>query len=675
MADLEKNCKWHFGEDLEHFNFGVGITPQRNFRKASVTGSIVRESLQNSIDAAVCYPVYVSYTKKELAINDYPSLFGLKECTDNTLLEQHFEGMKDSITENDEQNAIEYTKKLNYVKGLKERAQSSDTIPYLCISDSNTTGMEYFEEKNNGTFASFVRSLGKNDKRSKGSAGSNGVGKGAYIQLSQYNALIVSSRSETQTLFEGNMLTVSHYVGDTAYFPFAFYDNNNGKPVENGEIPDIFVRDEIGTDINIIGIDDTKWDEQVRSMVEAVLRNFWLAIHTERLVVKIEDVIIDKNTLPILLKEYFEEKPDGVQMRTLNPLPYYNIVSSEPSNKIIHRKDTLPLLGEVEFYLNKAKTGNGKILYMRESRMLIYSKIEPLYNQINGVFVCTGERGNEILKEAENEAHNEWKAKSGDSLAKQALEELNNYIKTCLEEEIGSVTNSTVDVKGLSKRLPITTEPIYDEDYDEETEFDDEGDTITETIETTDVEEIRRHKEKKETFAKVHVRKKKKVNIESQGEDFDENPEDDGPEVPSTYEPSSTPTPQNPNPNPDPFPSPTQLPPTGSIPNEEDSNGENKKTVSINSFEPLAFAKRINGEYVYDIRIKCAKEYENANIVVKIGGEAGDDTIEIKESSLGTPEGDTIKGVHLIKGITPFTLKFKENEKVSIKISAYEYKD
>lgn len=679
----ELGCKWTFCEDDAQFNLGVGVTPQRNFRKASSAVSIVRESLQNSIDAVAEYPVRVVFEKRELSIDEYPALFGIEKCTDDQYLENHFLGMKESITQNDAQNLEEYGRKFNYVSSLKQKFIGAK-IPYLRISDYNTTGMTYTKEKNTGTFASFVRSLGKNDKPTRGSAGSNGVGKGAYIQLSQYNTLLVSSHSENQKIFEGYMLTVSHYVNGQAYHPFAFYDNNNGKPVcepsdnsdTNTNIPEEFRRNDIGTDINIIGIDDQNWDTQVEEMTIAVLKNFWLAIYAERMTIEIEGVIINKTTLPNLLKKYFEGKPDGGQERTYNPLPYYNIVSSDESDKIKHIKATLPLLGNVEFYLNKAKTGNGRILYMRESRMLIFSKTEQLYNQINGVFVCTGEEGNAILKEAENEAHNEWKAKVGDKKARNAIKEIEEFIKNCLEKEFGNVTNGTVDIKGLAKRLPITTEPIFDEEYDEEIDIEEDGSTISETIETTDIDIIRSHKERKETGGKVRTRKRNKVTPDPEGEEFDNSLEGDGPDLPSSYEHNKpngelgeghghgngTSLSDN-------------LDTNTTTPSNENNNGQDKKPVSINSFDSWAFARKIDGEYVYDIRIKCAKEHENANIVIKIGGEAGDDSIDIKESSLGTPDGYTIKGVHLNQGTTAFTLKFKENEKVSLKIGAYEYKD
>lgn len=278
-------CKWHFCEDPDGFSFGAGVAPQKNFKKASVAASIIRESLQNSIDAAESYPVRVVYSKKDLSIDDYPSLFGIEECFDGSFLSDHFNGIIKSFSENDEENIQEYEKKAEYIKSLKNKAFSGVTIPYLRISDYNTSGMDYREEENKGTFASFVRSAGRNDKNSKGSAGSCGVGKGAYLQMSQFNTLLVSSRSKNQTLFEGYMLSVSHYVDGKGYHPYAFYDSNNRKPVsEVKRIPEDFLREDIGTDINIIGIDDSNWEKQVFDMVRAVLKNFWLAIYENTLV-------------------------------------------------------------------------------------------------------------------------------------------------------------------------------------------------------------------------------------------------------------------------------------------------------------------------------------------------------------------------------------------------------
>lgn len=676
----DNNCKWYFCEDPDGFSFGAGVAPQKNFRKASIAASIVRESLQNSIDAAVDYPVRVSYSRKELVIGDYPSLFGLEECADGISLCDHFSGIVKSFNENDEENIQEYEQKAQYVLQLKNMANLNDTVPYLRISDYNTSGMNYSEKENKGTFASFVRSAGRNDKNSKGSAGSCGVGKGAYLQMSKINTLIVSSRSKDQTLFEGYMLSVSHYVNGKGYHPYAFYDSNNRKPVSDENIiPREFLRDEIGTDINIIGIDDSNWKQQVSDMVVAVLKNFWLAIYEKKLIVEIEDIKINRDNLPDLLQEYFGDKKDGAQERTYNPFVYYRIVASEENDKIKHIKATLPLLGDVEFHLNKAKTGNGRILYMRESRMLIFSRVENMYNQINGVFVCTGKEGNEILKKAENEAHNEWKAKQGDQKAIDAINAVFDFIRKCLEEELGSVTKTTVDIKSLAKRLPISTEPIFDEDYNEDFDLDEEGQSITETAETTDANLIQAHKEKKVSAGKVRVRKKNVITPDPTGDIFDITLDGENPEIPSNFEPRDNPGPNpgphpgpNPGPNPGPDPDDTTSPTTTS---QETQEGKTKKAYTLQSFEPYSTARKVNGDWIYEARIRCTKEHENANLEITIDGEAGDDHLDIIESSLGNPEGHIIKNVHLIKGVTNLFFKFKENEKVSVRISAYEYKD
>lgn len=74
----ERGCQWHFCEDTVQFNFGAGSTPQRNFRKASSAASIVRESLQNSSDAQMSYPVRVVYQRGKLAVSDYPAFRTLR---------------------------------------------------------------------------------------------------------------------------------------------------------------------------------------------------------------------------------------------------------------------------------------------------------------------------------------------------------------------------------------------------------------------------------------------------------------------------------------------------------------------------------------------------------------------------------------------------------------------
>src|SRR5438093_5556225 len=148
---------------------------------------------------------------------------------------------------------------LQYLNG-NEKGKKRLNISCLKISDSNTRGMNYKAGDTNSSFYAFLRAAGVNVKTIGGSGGSFGFGKGAYFALSPIKTLIVSSKdADCNFHFEGATRLTTHRNNNgeklTAY---GFYDNNSGEPVVLEEnIPEIFKRIEIGTDINIIGL----WDE------------------------------------------------------------------------------------------------------------------------------------------------------------------------------------------------------------------------------------------------------------------------------------------------------------------------------------------------------------------------------------------------------------------------------
>ena len=132
---------------------------------------------------------------------------------------------------------------------------------------------------------------------------------------------------------------------------FGFYDDNNGKPVCGDEnIPSQFRRSEPGTDINILGFKIEDTDEAVTEMTEAVLRNFWMAILNNKLVVNINDTIdINKYNIIELMEKHFESEDDNTRKAGYyNPRPYFDAVRLEgTSNKYQFYEDNLPLLGDV----------------------------------------------------------------------------------------------------------------------------------------------------------------------------------------------------------------------------------------------------------------------------------------------------------------------------------------
>lgn len=467
----ELGCRWKFTKANLGYNLGEGSSLSKRFDGSY--RSMVKESLQNSIDARLdkSKPVKVCYNIKNAQVSEYPELFNIKD---------HVEKCIEAFKSTDDNKEI-YVKMLDYLEGLKE----DSTFNYLVVSDYNTSGMDFHKNGviETGKFASFVRSEGENDKEDGSSAGSFGVGKGAYFGLSNIRTLLVSTRfKDNTTNFEGVTQLRSHIMDNAIYFKVAYYDNSNegeiGVPVSNEDnIPHDFRREAVGTDISIIGIDNSKREfekKAYKEITKAVLLDFWFAIYKEILIVEIGDnVKINKANLNDYLLENFQQEGDENLHRNLaiyNPRPYYFAVTNDLPNHVYKFKENLPIVGPCEFYLYKNK-GKGKVLHMRAAHMLVHIEKKYAYSNICGVFVCTNDdgnniEGNKILKRLENETHDKWEPKAKDEVGRSALEEITKWIDGCLSKALGTIDKDDVDVTSLSDYLPS-----FDEEDEESVEY------------------------------------------------------------------------------------------------------------------------------------------------------------------------------------------------------------
>ena len=185
----EKDCKWHFG--LESGREQLSDPMSAHFRDDLYT-SLVRESIQNSLDAAAdnSDPVRVEFKYKTLNSWDFPNFFGLRKhiqgCIDyyGKKAKPVYEPMLRNFPEDD---------------GLKRH------IPFLRVADYNTKGMSYTPGDTESTFYAFVRAIGvtvKDDSGARG--GSFGYGKAAYYKMSPFSTVFISTMdTNLHRSFEG----------------------------------------------------------------------------------------------------------------------------------------------------------------------------------------------------------------------------------------------------------------------------------------------------------------------------------------------------------------------------------------------------------------------------------------------------------------------------------------
>ena len=457
MSIKEKGCKWNFADQPEASqDVGPNNAMEQTFRQDPYD-SLVRESIQNSLDAVDddSKPVIVKYEWKQISFDEFPAFFELathidgclKYYPDNANAKAQFGPMKTFFEK----------------KGLKE-------IGYLRVSDYNTIGMNYDKANHKGSFYAFVRSAGVSDKKNTSAGGSFGFGKAAYFLLSPISTIMVSTCSkEGQHLFEGESSLCTHDFNGQKKMAIGYYDNQNGGPIFQDEnIPGEFLRTKSGTNIDIMGVEFSDYTENFEEMAKSVLRNFWLAIYRNKLVVQIgNDFSVDQsNIFQVMEKFYPSEKDEAKKFRNdLNPRPYLEAVhNAEKSAKYKCFKEKLEILGDVVLYTNLCGNDRDKVVKMRKPLMMIEGKKYASSLGLCGVFVCSDSEGNEILRQMEPSSHNAWDAdnwKENNRTVKKgrdALKELDDFLRRCLDSFLANKKSESINIKGLENYLYIPTE-------------------------------------------------------------------------------------------------------------------------------------------------------------------------------------------------------------------------
>lgn len=655
MAGREKNCKWYFADQPNGQEVGPNNAMEQSF-KSNPYASLVRESIQNSLDAVLdrSEPVVVKFSFMEMRGVDYPEFFELQ---------YHIQGCLDYFPNN--HNAkVTYDPMLKLFEGNKYH----DHLGFIRVSDYNTKGMSYEEGNTDTPFYAFVRSAGVTVKDNSSAGGSFGFGKAAYYLLSPINSIIVSTCTEDyQKYFEGAASLCTHFYKGTKKMAFGYYDDHNGKPItEESDIPAKFRRSEPGTDINILGFDLEDTDEAVKEMAESVLRNFWMAIYHGKLVVNInEEVEIDKDNIVKLMEQYFEDDDDTTRKSTYsNPRPYFDAVRlAGTTAKHLLFEDNLPLLGHVCLYICKKKGATDKIAYIRALQMLVYSKRTKTNHGLYGVFYCDSEKGNDLLRNMENPSHDEWKANNwrvngrACGVGRIALQEMDNFITECLSNAFALKEKQAIDIKGLEEFLFIPTAYEEDEDLESESQtgdttgaIQDDGTSITTDIANDEDNPIINEQPAPPSTGHVMINKTTSATNKTDGTlrsghgEAKCKPKSEGIRKPGDANES----------------------------NSEDESGERGLFASPISIPYRTFSQREEGGIYHYVVLHPEEVIENVRLHFFAVGEENDEELQIAESNIGNISGNIIRDIRLTEGRLRLRVRFTDNMKHAINLSAEE---
>lgn len=656
MSNLEQNCKWHFAEQLGGREDGPNDPMQDNFKK-SPYASLIRESIQNSLDVPLdaSEPVRMEFSISRIRANEYENFFRLKDHIQGCI--KHFKGNPDAVTT--------YQPMIDYLNSLGKY----DNLNYIKVSDYNTLGMNYVKGDTTQPFYAFVRAAGVSAKNDATAGGSFGYGKAAYFYISPLRTIFVSTQTkDRRQFFEGVASLCTHELNNDGkrYVSVGYYDNNDGEPITNpSDIPARFQRYEPGTDIYIIGIDASDKESIYREMIEAVLRNFWLAIESKKLVVKVGGTDIDFDSLPALMDSYFPDELDTSRReKYYNPRPYWEAVHDAGiDNRHIVIEDELPTIGKVRFYALKNKKATDKVLYMRKPLMLVKARRTQSQNGFFGVFLCYDRYGNEYLRKTENPAHNEWSSsnwrENGRIVPKgqEAMKDVDAFIVKVMEQMFSNRGSNVQQIQGLEDFLYIPT-AVEDDDFDNESLV---GDVIdiqaeeTSALSTDLTNPVQAPIIEKPAIGKVMItdpvannqeRNQEGGHLSGHGTRKKKNKGGGGL-------------------------SPKRI--EGHFGDaEEGVQGTMLTEVPVRY---RSFAQVESGKTVHTIVIHSDFEFDNGRIDLIIGGEQSDEAIAIRSCSLGgTISENSISGLHIKEGKNVLKIQFADNMKHAVKLDAYELK-
>lgn len=377
--------KWNFPSNNHSQIIGIADSGVEMFKGTPIK-SLAREICQNSLDARLdnAHPARLEF--ETFTINP-------KTIPDSSNLEDAFERSRDFWKIQDSTQARNFFK-----RALKD--MNANTIKCLRISDFNTSGLTGSRDEYNSPWCNLTKSSGASNK-SGSNGGSFGIGKFAPFACSSlrtvfYSTYDVDNISASQgvarlTTFKNKKKETTQGIG--------FYGCDKNSPMYNQySLNPNYTRPEkcTGTDIFIAGFTgETGWEHQ---MVASILDGFLYAIYTGSLVVDVDGITINKETLPDLMdshKEYFKEHADE----------YYRVLTDNENARsfTLELKDDPATSGTLTLRLMIEPTFNRRVAMIRQTGMKIKDK-----GNINGIvpfagtLLIEGDAINSYLRNLEN---------------------------------------------------------------------------------------------------------------------------------------------------------------------------------------------------------------------------------------------------------------------------------
>lgn len=413
--------------------------------KGDIPYFLARESIQNVIDNKLknSYPARTEFKLLKIHASELVNVSELKDIL--IKCRNRFPNNANSVKF--------YNEAINKI-------DEGSLLPILKISDFNTTGLSGGDNEVSGNYYNFCKAVGASSKEG-GLGGSFGLGKGAYFSASGFKMIFFSSIFDrNQMVFQGKLRLSSFDDNGTIRQGNGSFGYESQKPVREGNnIPELFRRNEQGTDIYIIDFKGGQyWEDDI---IKSILNNFWPALSENYLEIKIGEQTINKNNLEKFLKKYYDSYDDASFLPDTKdypiPIPYH---MAYKYGQLFEEK--LPVLGKIKLFLYFKSVFNNKIAFYRKTGMVVEKRQFASIKRFVGVFACIDNEGSEILRAMENPQHNEWKKINAvttkyEKQAEKADKEIKEFIKKCISS-IEVQDSEYQEIPGLDKYLSINSE-------------------------------------------------------------------------------------------------------------------------------------------------------------------------------------------------------------------------
>ncbi|HZG71821.1 MAG TPA: hypothetical protein VEY51_09840, partial [Chondromyces sp.] len=357
--------------------------------------SLTREICQNSLDAVKDNnkPVIVEFKSSSTDIDVFPNKEEIIQVLQ--LCQKTWRGHN--------------KKSEDFIQSALEILNRSE-MKFLRISDFNTKGLEGAKDGKLGSpWSSLVKEAGSSNK-DESSGGSFGIGKAAPFLNSNLRTLFYSSFDITgykSHIGVANIMSFKKSDNQTTLGNgYYTYDENSLAIPGQLYLEKDFRREETGTDIYISAFEPIEdWEAEVK---KSILFNFFITVFKRNLIVKINDFEINHHNIAQLIYELEDNEENQILKN------YFSLLTSDKTIKIPYSERTYKQgihfeEGEAELYLLNGEDLNRRVLMTRKTGMRIFEQ-KNISGSISftGLLMITGTSMNNIFKQMENPAHNEW---------------------------------------------------------------------------------------------------------------------------------------------------------------------------------------------------------------------------------------------------------------------------